>query len=249
MKEIKHIFESPAAMYETAGTPKARSAYFTGATVEEIHARRWGWVEGIKMLEALPEWKAPPAPGARWVKTWSDYDGDDLDPARMMDGAPCLSRRIKDTGRRVRGIVRVIVNIAQGCHTAADAMLWKAYAAARLVDSMEAAGQRCEIYAAMYAKHGYTNGDAYIETKIKAAADPLNVALCLNMFAPWALRYWYLGIMDTTGKATPGHGGAWEIADRPDAAGAIIIDCDDCLSRGAAAGFIQKNITTPGARV
>lgn len=251
MSEIQHTFESPAALYAAAGNARGGRPEFMGATVHDIHARRWGWAEAVKMLEALPEWKAPPAPGGRWVKTWNDYDGDELDPERLYAGAPCLARRVKQTGQRIKGVARVYVNVCENADIKADKMLWKTYAAARLVDSMEAAGQRCEIYAAFASIGTYKEErrDGWICTKIKSSEEPLNVALCLNVFSPWMLRYWYFAIINKTGKAYSHKGSANSINGRSETAGAYIIDTGECLSKDAAARFIEQHTNKPtGAR-
>ena len=263
MRERKHYFDSPAALYAAATTDATglknkysaiisrNSTSFIGASFEEIEARRWGWAEGLRMLETLPEWKVPPAAGGRWVKSWSDYDGDELDHERFYAGAPCLARRVKTTGHRIKGVNRVIVNIGENCRVLASDMLWKSYAATRLVDCMESNGERCEIYAAAYGVECFKDKfpDRFMMTKLKAAEEPLNVALCLSVFSPWMFRFWYFLIIEQHREAYAHKGYSRKISERPDAAGAIIIDTGDCLSKDAAARFIEQHTNKPtGAR-
>lgn len=241
--QVKLEFSNVGELYAYAHSPTYYEEDFVGATIPQIYARKYGWEEGVKKIESLPEYSAPASVGARFVRSWSDYDGDELDPERMRDGFPCLSRRVKTAGQRTRGVARVIVNMAELQNVSTESMLWKAYAAARLVDGLETAGQRCEIIAAAYSEAAHINPERsnLCLIKIKAPEEPLNLGLCLNAFSPWMFRYWIFGAREVVGNVPSWTGRSRSIKGRPDTEGAIIIDRGDCLSRYDAEAFIRQN--------
>jgi hypothetical protein len=241
----KFTFESLAEFYAASDkydpaavtNPPCGSSSFLGCTAEQARARAYCYPEAVQYIAALPEMSEPCTPAA-YRRVWSEDDGDEMSIDRFRDGMPFLHRRIRDKGsRRAGGAVSIFVNIGESCDVDADAMRWKAYAAARIADQIEATGARAEIFIIGYGKNAYTNGDQYeMQCRIKAAADPLNLAGIAAALMPWTLRYWMLRHIAATGR--PAHGyGRPDTIKRTDPA-AIYIDTGHCLSESAARRFI-----------
>lgn len=212
---------------------------FLGCTRDEADARRYSYPEAVAALAALPELSTPITSG-QFAKTWTDYDGDDMDVERYQDGRPFLSRRIRETGRRARHVQTILVNITEGAAVKARDMLWKAYAAARLVDQLESTGTRCEVFAVCHARGTFTNGNDYAaQIMLKGPDEPLDLAALAAAFTPWTLRRFVFGHMDTVGRCKPGKGYALTWPQELIPPGAIVIETGDCLTRTSAADMIR----------
>ena len=220
-------------------TDDTHGAGFLGCTREEADARRYCYPEAVAALANLPEVSAPITSG-QFTKAWTDYDGDEMDVERFQYGRPFLSRRIRETGRRARHVQTIIVNITEPGAVKAKDMLWKAYAAARLVDQLESTGTRCEVFAVCHARGTFKNGQAYAaQILLKAPDEPLDVAALAAAFTPWTLRRFIFGHMETVGRCTQGKGRAeaWPAELTPP--GALVIETSECLTRQSAADMIR----------
>lgn len=217
-----------------------RPAAWIGADPAEIAARRFTWPEGVAQLNQLPELHQHRAHTKR-AKRWSEDDGDTMDMERYHDGRPFLRQRYRaETGTKAGGRVqRIRINTAEGANTKAAAMLWKSYAAARIIDALESRGTRCEVVIVCSTRNAYTAGarNYHAEITIKRPAQPLNLAAITTAAAPWMLRRHILDHI----RAQPddkGTGGAPR--PMPTDPAALDIETGECLSKASAERWIKS---------
>jgi hypothetical protein len=234
-------FQSLTAFYAaTERSTEHRPSSWIGATPEEIEARRYSWPEAVKQLDQLPELHQQHAHTKR-AKRWTETDGDDMSPERYADSRPFMRQRYRaataaKTGGRVQ---KIRINVAESESVSAAAMLWKTYAAARLVDQLESNGTRTEILIVCSTRRAFTRGDAdyLLEITIKRPEQPLNVAAIATAASPWMLRRHILDHNTTQTDAT-GTGGSPRAM--PTDPAALDIETGDCLSKAAAEAWIKN---------
>jgi hypothetical protein len=219
---------------ETISESRAR---WIGASAEEIEARRFTWTEGARQLDQLPELHRSTAKAQR-AKRWSSDDGDEMHPERFHDERPFMRQRVKVNAGAKRGrIQKIRINIGEDCRTQAASMLWKTYAAARIIDSLERAGIRCEVEIVLSARKSFERGrrDYLCRVTVKRPDQPLNLGAITTAASPWALRWHFLNHIATHTDHRPSFGGPQPM---PAEAGALDIETGDCLSKYAAERWI-----------
>lgn len=166
------------------------------------------------------------------AKKLDDQDGDEIDMEKYLEGEErCLIRRYRKAGNHIKRIRKIAVNIGENCNVHSDSMLWKAYAAIRLVDSIENAGDRCEIIVHLAGKGASRNGDsAHISIMVKHADEPANLSLIAWTFSPHFFRYYMIPAISLTVKnVMSGHGHAMNIIG--DYQDAYYLGTGECLTR------------------
>lgn len=216
-------------------------AYF-GARHKEILARKFCWPEGVHTLSELSSLEKIITKS--WSKKWCDDDGDEMDVERFYNDMPFLQKRVKAIGVRSRNntVQKIVINLAESSDVTAKEMLWKTYAATKLVDNLESLGTRCEVIVKSYSgnvdsKRRY----CLTEIPIKNPEDPINVSLLCTTLSPWFFRYWILNLRACFIEGClPSLGNSAKLpAEDP---GCIIIDNGACLSKDQANNFL-KGIT------
>lgn len=231
-------YDSHVRTFETGGD---RS--FHGAGPEEVKARRWNWQEGTKELATLPEMNVP-TKGSKRIKKWSEDDGDDMSMERYLDDRPCFSRRVKAEGDKRKGFVRVVVNVCESGYTRAKDMLWKAYAAARMIDELESQRVRCEVTLAI--KTEGTDRQKYdremlLTVTLKRHQEPLNLGLLTAAFTPWFFRAWgFRWLIKSSSKPAGGLGHPRSIGNDFTEPHTIVIDTGEALSKTDAEAKIHE---------
>jgi hypothetical protein len=221
------------------------SEKWQGASIENSTAWRFSWPEGVKMLATLPGFTVPRAKAAR-ARRWSEVDGDEMSMDRYRDGRAFMRQRYKPRcGVKGGRVLRVRVNIGENCKCEASSMLWKAYAAGRLVEELENNGVRCEVVVEQYSSGYAHNGSSWrFSCIVKRPEDPLNLAGVVAACAPWFMRRWVLSVVSLL------PGAAWRCAmgrsgPLPPCDDAVTIDHGECLSERAAREWLE----TAAARV
>jgi len=244
------VFDSIDDCYSYAGNPAESKLWYLdksrdswrGATIAEVMARRYGYDEGVKELNRLPEPELIPC-GSEFRRRWSDTDGDEIDIDRMNEGMPCLRQRYKAAGTKQRRIATLAINVAVSGRVSASDCLWKSYAAGRLADSLESQGTRLEIACVWKSKDCLIGNRSGIKTleaiiPVKRPDDPLNVSQLIAVLSPWFIRTAVMMSMDTFGQVSDGHGLPSDI-DNPESY-TYYIGTRDCLSEADAKRFIGK---------
>jgi hypothetical protein len=258
MKKLKKIYQSVVDFQrDTNQDGRAVSEYdsgFVGAALADVRgAYKFGWADGVKRARELGgDYLTAAGGAARMVRRWADpaYDGIDFDPERARYEMPCVVRRMPEKAAGVsRGVAVLFVNIAEAASVSADALLWKAIAAARWCDLQESAGKRCEIWAGVVADSKNHSNDVaswVVSWRVKSADDPVNLGLICSCIAPWALRFWGFAWQDKFDPShTSGRGKAQKIGlvKAEEITGGRVnglIDQGDCLSRYAAENWIKE---------
>jgi hypothetical protein len=162
------------------------------ATGESLATLRHTWPEGVKAMEKLPTPELPPRARAK-VSDWNQ--GDVWDLQKLRDGrAPWTRRSKKPAPSRT-----IIVNIAEGAFVNAQAMLYKAFTAMRLIDELENQGTAVKVVAAMGVYKGWIghSGHSLALATVKDHDEPLNLGLLATALSPWSLRAFYIGWTET----------------------------------------------------
>lgn len=233
-------FPNLGSLYAAAPARETISADrsdWIGATPEEITARRFTWTEGARQLDQLPELHRTTAKTQR-AKRWSMDDGDEMHLERYHDDRPFLRQRVKINASTARGrIQKIRINIGESCKVSAGAMLWKAYAAARIIDSLERAGIRCEVETVISARNSFKTGrrDYLCRVTVKRPDQPLNLGAITTAASPWALRWHFLNHIATHSHVADGFGKPQPMPPEP---GALDIETGECLSKYAAERWI-----------
>lgn len=237
-----YTFDSLAAFYQAAtGSSRwERPAGWLGATEQEIQDRRFSWPAGVEKLEQLPEMHIHAARTKR-ARRWSMDDGDDMHMERFLDGRPFMRQRYKaNTGPKHAGrIQRIRINTGESAEVSAHAMLWKTYAAARLVDILERQGTRCEVLSCCSARQSFDYGarNYALQITVKRPEQPLNLAAITATTAPWFLRWHILNHIQTHHDARPGSGKPRKLPEDP---AALDIETGECLCKAAAERWILE---------
>ena len=212
-----------------------------------------GWTDGARRLAELSQVDSLPQARAK-AADWNQ--GDDWNPRRLEEGRAPWTRRVK---RPAQGRT-IVVNVCENASVDAAAMLYKALAATRIADELEAQGVPVEIVAAMYTQQCYypardgrcnqtTTGDALLIIPVKPHEEPINAALVASALAPWSLRNWGLAMMDeatkTLGPIMGSYGHARPIPSAlldtiTEDAAPIIIDQGQALSYEDAARIVAN---------
>lgn len=238
-------YDSLAAFFAVApgvngGCFGSYSEQWQGATLEESSAWRWSWPDGVKMLSRLPGFTVPRAKSAR-ARRWSEIDGDEMNMERYREGRAFMRQRYKPRcGVKGGRVLKVRINIGENCQCPASAMLWKAYAAGRLVEELENNGVRCEVVIEQFASGYASNGASWrFSCVVKRPEDPLNLAAIVASCAPWFMRRWVLSIVSRFPGAerycSMGRSGCL-----PPCEDSITIDHGDCLSEREAKSWLES---------
>lgn len=221
------------------------SAGWIGASVANATAWRFGWSDGVARLSSLPDIVPAASETGEVRRAWSDQDGDEMDMERYWDGAPFLARRFKAAGLRARlGPASVFVNVSERSGVSSDAMLWKAYAVAKLVDSLESTGRRVAVFVGSSARDCFTRGarDYALRIRVKAEDEPLNLSAVVGAASPWFLRLWVLSHISCHVDADANCGypralrGSEIVTD-----GAFVLDTGEALSKSDAARWLLQS--------
>jgi hypothetical protein len=224
---------------------------WVGANKNEIQARKWGWADGIKMLDKLPELSAPVCKSARRY-VWDEEDGDEMSVDRYESDMPFLRKRVLDVSGKKRGgnAYRIISHIGENCGRSSSEMIWKAYAAARACDTLEAQGHSVRFEIGAYQTRATSlsrreEQDVLITCTVKQEGEAVNLPLLLNVCSPWFFRAWMFGAEDLAAQRAGTHMnsgyGQTRALPRLVTENAFVIQCDEVLSEEAVKYWLEKN--------
>ena len=158
-----------------------------------------GWPAGVARAQGLLADLEHAIPEAKQLTRRVRYRdaGDEVDTGRYLSGAydtmwRSMPRDAETTGNKI-----VSVNIAYGgpCLVQGDDLFWSGAAAAVLVDHLEAAGFRVELFASC--KIGARSGpdSVIVRTRLKDAGEPLRLDSAIAFVGhPAVYRFWtFLG--------------------------------------------------------
>jgi hypothetical protein len=244
MDKYEYHFDSIDEFYNAAQRPAPKllkdwknnfnrdePRFFGANRADILTGLKYNYPEAIRVVETLPNMTGQ-TQQASTVRTWHTDDGDDGDQERYLMELPHMIRRKKVLRHGQRAVCKIIVSVCEGCNVKAENLLYKTYAACRIVDQLEAAGTRCEIIA--YDHHiecEESTGKRYkCFVTVKRADDPINLGLIATALSPWFFRFWCFNHIYTVMSPTPslGHVGGLETKDHDPED--ITIQQGECLS-------------------
>ena len=170
-----------------------RRASWGGMTLAETQALpQRGWPAGVDAALRLIEAPDLATVGAsRLRRRWSPDDGETLDVARFYQGLPCWQQPYRAPGGSGGRIKTLVAHAGANCNLSADAIAWKAYAAVRYVDAMEAAGFRVAVDVSFATRHSYRDGKGWhCLVHVKEPDDPVDLSQLAAVLSAAAFR-WY----------------------------------------------------------
>lgn len=206
MKDLTYVYDNIHDFYTDALNPtedgnindckyhlKEDNERFRGLGLEEILKSKYNYQKGLDNLKEIEIDISLGGSSRKYV--YDEFDGDDLNYDRLLEGFPAIRKRVKTYGIGSGRLVNVYVVISENCRVGASAMINKAYTAMQIVDMLEAMGYRVAVWACdstddPSGKFREENGVHYqLEVCLKRHEDALNKGLILNGISPWFFRY------------------------------------------------------------
>lgn len=208
--------------------------YFRGLAKDEILKNKYGYTKGLSELKEL-DLNISLGGSSRKYK-YDEFDGDDLNYDRLLEGFPAMRKRVKTFGAGSGRLINIYVVISENCGTSYKEMVNKAHTAIRIIDLLERMGYRTAVWSCDSTddSSGSYNGEngVHYECKIclKRFEDSLNKALILNGISPWFFRYFMFAHQSGHYMAGWGLGRAAELKVEQTKEN-IIINKGECLSK------------------
>lgn len=206
MKDLRYVYDNIHDFYTDALNPtedgnindckshlKEDDPRFRGLGLEEILKSKYNYQKGLDDLKEI-EIDVNLGGSSRAYK-YDEFDGDDLNYDRLLEGFPPMRKRIKTYGIGSGRLVNIYVVISENCCIGAEEMVNKAYTAIQIVDMLEAMGYRVAVWSCDSTDDpsGSFRGESgvhyQLEVCLKRHEDTLNKGLILNGISPWFFRY------------------------------------------------------------
>ena len=158
MKDLTYVYDNIHDFYTDALNPtedgnindcryhlKEDDERFRGLGLEEILKSKYNYQKGLDNLKEIEIDISLGGSSRKYV--YDEFDGDDLNYDRLLEGFPAMRKRVKTYGIGSGRLVNVYVVISENCCVGASAMINKAYTAIQIVDMLEAMGYRVAVWA------------------------------------------------------------------------------------------------------
>lgn len=216
---------------------------FRGLSCEEIYKSMYSYTKGIELLRNI-DLTSSIGGSSRQYK-YDEFDGDDLNYDRLLDGFPAMRKRIRKSGSGVGKFIDIYINISELCNVTYPQLLNKAYTAVKLIDFLENNGFRVAVYSCDYTRdifgHYEDESDVFYEVEVclKKHEDSLSLGLILTGISPWFFRYHMF--KHQCSHYIPSFGlGKAAYCTREANANIIIIDNGECLTKESANQKIEN---------
>ena len=223
-------------------TNKRDDKAWIGLSNKDIKESKWSYEKGLDQLKEIEN--DLPVGGSKAMYKYDEFDGDDMNYDRMLEGQPCMKKRVKTSGVGTGKIINIHINVAECCDVEYTEFLSKAYTAMRLVDYLEERGYRVGIYTVVYARNvgtykGKDLDDFLLEVCIKKHEDPIIKPLILTCISPWFFRFHVFQFWEATLKPRWGYGCSKKM-NKQDTTSDIYIDNGECLNEHSAKDKIDS---------
>lgn len=216
---------------------------FRGMSLEEIQKSKYCYKKGLDSLKKLE--LNINVGGSKHKFTYDEFDGDDLNYDRLLEGFPAMRKRTKIHGIGSGRIINIYVVISENCNITASEMLNKACTAMQIVDMLENLGYRVAVFAcdSTLDRLGKWRDETEIRYEVRVCLkkheDCLNKGLILNGISPWFFRYFMFAHQKGHYKNGPGMGRAvpMELEQTKEN---IIINHGECLTKESADEKIKQ---------
>lgn len=186
---------------------------FRGLSNKEILNSKYNYIEGLGALKEIEH--DIELGGSKRKYKYSEYDGDDMNYDRYIEGLSCMKQRVRTHGNGNGKFITIYVSICENCWCGYKELLNRAYTAIRLIDYLENKGYRTRVVAYADNRHPgqmYKDGDFVdintlsVEVTIKKFEDPLIKGQILTAISPWFFRYWMFKFWNAKFKMGWGYG-------------------------------------------
>jgi len=213
-----------------------------GLSLEEIKQSKYSYKKGLDSLDKLDLDTSFGGSKAKYV--YDEFDGDDMNYDRLLEGLPALRKRVKTNGIGTGRIVELTVSIAENCNVEYEELLVRSYTTMQIIDFLEEQGYRVAVIAAWRASgmgkyKGENINDCSVRITIKKAEDPLIKPLILTCISPWFFRHHCFKYIVGHVDANPWLGSTkrFEVKSTKEK---LFIDSGECLSKESAAKKIKE---------
>jgi len=191
-KSVVNSINSP--VYE--GLKRDKASWF-GLSNQDIETAKNGYTNGMELFNQMPE--PDLFGGSKMEYRYNETDGDDLNIDRFLDGLPALKKRTRVSGNNSGRFVDLHINVAEHYLIDFAQMLYKTFAAVKIIDHLESQNIRVAVYVVCAAKLAVKSSPLDVVTiKIKDYNEPVIIPLLLNAISPWFFRKYIL--MEISGK-------------------------------------------------
>lgn len=206
---------------------------FRGLSLEEIKKNKYNYQKGLDQLKEL-ELNIDVGGSSREYK-YDEFDGDDMNYDRLLEGFPCMRKRIKTHGIGSGRLINLYVVVSENCGVSHKEMLNKSLTAIRIADMLENMGYRVSIYSCDHTNDrwgsfkGESGVDYQLSVCLKRPEDSLNKGLILTGISPWFFRYYMFAHQMGSYIPGPGLGSSIEMQLEQTKEN-IVINHGECLS-------------------
>ena len=216
---------------------------FKGLTLEEIDKSKYCYKKGLEQLKEIN--LNVDLGGSKLLFKFNEFDGDDMDYDRMLNGFSPMRKRIRTFGIGSGRMINIYVVISENCEVRPENMIIKAITAMQIIDTLESQGYRVAVYACDYIQDGRgtykgEKGVMYtLKVCLKKHEDSLNKGLILTGISPWFFRHYMF--MHQSGHYTAGETlGSSTQCTEPQTKENIIINHGECLTEKSATEKIKE---------
>jgi len=206
---------------------------FKGLSLEEINKSKYSYKKGLDKLEDIKI--NINVGGSKHKYKYDEFDGDDMNYDRMLEGFPPMLKRIRNIGIGSGKLINIFVIISENCTISSEAMLIKALTSIKIIDILENLGYRVAVYACDYTQDNngsYKNerGVKYtLKVCLKKHEDSLNKGLILTGISPWFFRHYMFAHQSGHYKTGWGLGSSIKCTEKQTKEN-IIINHGECLT-------------------
>lgn len=182
---------------------------WVGLNRTQIINSKYNYLEGLKELQQLKEDIF--LGGTKRMYKWDEFDGDDMNYDRYIEGFPAMQKRYRSHGSNSGNFVKIHVSIGENYCVGFSEMLNRSYAVMRLIDYLENMNYRItvvvyfEVLQAI-SYRGVIDTKLRIEIPIKLEQEPIIKGQILTCISPWMLRYHIFKLMAAKFKTLYGLG-------------------------------------------
>lgn len=258
MKKLHFVYNNLELFYKDALTPtkfgsinwhkqflKSNDPNFRGLNLTDIIKYKYGYNKNLDQIKNLSTDLNLGGSSKKYI--YDEFDGDDMNYDRLLEGFPAMRKRIKQYGIGSGRLINIYIVVSENCYTNYDKMLNKSITAMQIIDLLETIGYRVAVYACASSRdeYGNYNGEKDIHYQLmiclKNYNDSLNKPLIMNGISPWFFRYFIFAHKIGHYDASPGLGISTTL-DIPMTKETIIINKGECLSENSSKEKIKQII-------
>jgi hypothetical protein len=216
------------------------NANWYGLNNQDIEKAKNGYTDGMEIFNQLPDPEL--FGGSKLQYKYNETDGDDLNVDRFLDGLPAMHKRTRVNGNNTGQFKDIYINLAEDYTISFNKMLYKTFAAAKIIDAFEAQNIRVAVYVVcscnLELKGKSKRIPDTVTIKIKDYNESVIIPIMLNAISPWFFRKHILTEITGKFKTVDSIGSPEEIPDKnPEN---IYIETGQCLSFDSAKQFINN---------